>query len=117
MQPLNYGVVYQDDHTPPLIINRIEFKSNFDFESKIKQILVGTPTAYPHKKDFLYVNVDHCSRQLLLMTEKLEMPILVPYLFPGNLSTRKNDSDLKEWLFINAQGQRARLSCGQFHDM
>jgi hypothetical protein len=60
MQPKNFGIVVQNDHEPALTINRIEISSNFDFEKRISQIMVGEPMTYPHKKDFLYVNVYLC---------------------------------------------------------
>nr|KAJ3422854.1 hypothetical protein HK105_005938 [Polyrhizophydium stewartii] len=111
MQPRNFGLVKDDSHSPPLIINRIQ--TNFPFSSRVKQIMVSEPIRYPHKDNFLYVNV-------LLMTEQTDMPLLIPYLYQGSLDKRRKDvphNDLKEWLIINSNGERARLSTHKFHKM
>ncbi|KAI8923437.1 hypothetical protein BC831DRAFT_470910 [Entophlyctis helioformis] len=106
MQPSNCGIIRQDESFPPTTVNRIEIRTNFDFASKIKQIMVSAPRTYPNKLNFLYVNV-------LLMTEHIEMPLLVPYLYQGSLDKRKKDvphNNLKEWLIVNASGARARFT-------
>ncbi|KAL2918855.1 hypothetical protein HK105_201689 [Polyrhizophydium stewartii] len=135
MQPRNFGLVKDDSHSPPLIINRVEasalacvshcrkhgltlgilrqIQTNFPFSSRVKQIMVSEPIRYPHKDNFLYVNV-------LLMTEQTDMPLLIPYLYQGSLDKRRKDvphNDLKEWLIINSNGERARLSTHKFHKM
>ncbi len=107
---------------------RQQLDTAFDFERRVKQILVSPAVAYPHKQDFAYCHV-------ILLTENMKMPLLVPYLFPTRVvpeaegegapppppSTprpRKLRNDLRHWLFINSAGARARHSVeGEFHDI
>ncbi|KAJ3047431.1 hypothetical protein HK097_011541 [Rhizophlyctis rosea] len=117
----NYGIVKYEDHKPVLIVNRIEINTGFDFEQRVKQIMVSDPQTYPHKENYSYVNV-------LLLTENMNIPLLVPYIYPTTVKvtpppetkgkksgTQKND--LQEWLLINAKGARARHSIHEYHSV
>ncbi|KAI9206994.1 uncharacterized protein BJ171DRAFT_495397 [Polychytrium aggregatum] len=129
----NFGIVPQDEHKHQILINRIEALTAFDFEKRVKQILVSEAIPYPHKADFFYVNV-------LLCTENMMMPLLLPYLFSSDITRpegtgpaqtaaqargKKKDqpknakirNELKEWLLINSKGDRARLSIHEYHNV
>ncbi|KAJ3290553.1 hypothetical protein HK104_006690 [Borealophlyctis nickersoniae] len=124
MQVRNYGIVRQEEHKSMLVINRVEIDTGFDFEQRVKQIMVSDPIPYPNKGDFSYVNV-------LLLTEKLELPLLVPYIYPNAVQSKTKGSgsdkskkgeklvknDLKEWLLINSKGQRSRHSIHEYHSI
>jgi hypothetical protein len=106
MQPKNFGIVLSECHDPPVIVNRIEMFTNFDFEQRISQLMVGASIEYPFKDGYMYANV-------LLLTEKMAMPLLVPYIYPKEYCGQQNN--LQEWLLINSKGMRARLSLNSFH--
>lgn len=98
----NYGILVD---SLPNIINRIEIKSNYDFEKGIKQLLIGESREYPHKQGFMFVNV-------LLLTEQQHMPFVLPYIYKSDYQGTQND--LTQWLLINASGAHARLSIDAF---
>ncbi|KAI9106048.1 hypothetical protein DFS34DRAFT_42986 [Phlyctochytrium arcticum] len=115
----NFGVVRQDDHYPPLVINRLEIDTGFDFGKRIKQLMVSDSIDFPLREGFRYCN-------LVLLTEVLEVPLLVPYVYPSALlkedesATLKRSlikNDLREWLLINSKHQRSRQSISEFHDV
>ncbi|KAJ3019144.1 hypothetical protein HKX48_002335 [Thoreauomyces humboldtii] len=99
----NYGVLREVDHVRPILINRVEIETGFDL-NRIRQVLVAESEEYPHKEGFRAANV-------LLFTENMTLPILIPYIYPAS------GNDLKEWLLINARGLRSRQSIGEFHDL
>jgi hypothetical protein len=101
----SFGVFLEQNHELSIQVNRIHVISSFDFQSRIKQIMVSEPIKYPHKPDFLYVHV-------LLMTERIELPIILPYIFPGKLNAKGNN--LKEWLIVNSKGLNSRLSINEY---
>ncbi|KAI8821626.1 uncharacterized protein EV422DRAFT_424317 [Fimicolochytrium jonesii] len=106
----NYGIVRHDDHQPPMIINRIEIDTGFDL-NRIRQILVSEPVKYSHRSGFHYVN-------LLLITENPMIPILLPYLYTEAVKAtdaKQIKNDLREWVFINSKGLRARHSVQEYH--
>ena len=71
--------------------------------------MISPALVYPLKSDLLYCHV-------ILLTDITEIPLLTPYLYSSSSeSGRKND--LKEWLFINNKGQRARHAVLQYHNV
>jgi hypothetical protein len=68
---------------------------------------------------FTYDYLD-AHEQVILLTENMMMPLMVPYLYPSNVQLSTGDfkkNDLKEWLLINAKGHRARHSITEYHDV
>ncbi|OZJ03604.1 hypothetical protein BZG36_03695 [Bifiguratus adelaidae] len=116
----NCGIVANmTNERRPKAINRVEVDTNFDFH-KIVQVMISPPTPYPHKADYVYVNV-------LLFTDK-PLPILIPYLYDTALKTPVQNegeevrdvvmkNDLKDWLFVNNLGVRARHKISEYHDI
>ncbi|CDH59068.1 hypothetical protein RO3G_08010 [Lichtheimia corymbifera JMRC:FSU:9682] len=121
---INCGITPNFDKRTARAINRLELDTNVDL-SKVQQVMVSPPIPYPHKADFHYVN-------LILVTEK-PIPFLAPYLYQENVKviqpekifdegrkkvpskevTLKND--MREFLFINKRGMRARFSIREYH--
>ncbi len=93
----------------PIAINRIEVDTGFQFD-KIKQVLVSPPIHCPHDRTLTY-------RNICLYTDK-PVPILLAYLYPTHHQTAHATpvtNRLVEWLFINNNGQRARMQVDRFH--
>ena len=106
--PKNYGIVLQDKS----IVNRMELDTGFDFNSRIKQILISETSKYPLKENYGYIH-------LILLTDNMKIPLLIPYLFPLEFHDEEKckKNTLKEWLFINAKGWRARHSIQEYHSI
>ncbi|KAI9272762.1 hypothetical protein BDA99DRAFT_477022 [Phascolomyces articulosus] len=121
---INCGIVPNFEKKVARAINRIELDTNVDV-SKIEQVMVSPNTPYPHKPGFSYVN--------LILVTKQPIPFLAPYLYQTNLKviqpekeqegrktipskevTLKND--LREFLFVNKRGIRARFTIHAYHD-
>lgn len=88
-----------------LVVNRVEVDTTFDF-TKVRMLLVSTPSTCWEKPGFAYVN-------LVLFTEK-PVPLLLPYLYQRDLQP---DNDLRQWVFINKKGERARHEVSQLEDV
>ncbi|KAG0173674.1 hypothetical protein DFQ28_007985 [Apophysomyces sp. BC1034] len=121
---INCGLVPNFEQKKARAINRVELDTMFDI-SKVQQVMVSPAVNYPHKPHFSYVN-------LILVTNQ-PIPFIAPYLYQTNFKTiqpekeedgRKFPSkevvlknDLREFLFINKKGMRARLSIHEYHDV
>ncbi|GJJ71722.1 hypothetical protein EMPS_04079 [Entomortierella parvispora] len=129
----NFGVVVDMSRKKPIAINRIEIDSTMDFKL-IQQIMVSPGIPYPHKENFEYVNV-------LLFTEGMQTPMLVPYLYDTKFKTQEpleeneektgtvdnSEADqrpwinvknnLTEWLLVNSHHMRARHHIDEYHDI
>ncbi|KAI9027532.1 hypothetical protein CLU79DRAFT_582340 [Phycomyces nitens] len=121
---INCGIVPNFELKKARAINRVELDTVQDI-SKIQQVMVSPAVAYPNKPNFNYVH-------LILVTEE-PTPFLVPYLYQTNLKViqpakeeqgRKTASkevvlktDLREFLFINRRGVRARFTVHEYHDV
>ncbi|ORX56412.1 hypothetical protein DM01DRAFT_1406717 [Hesseltinella vesiculosa] len=121
---LNCGVIPNFDMRKARAVNRIELDTNFDV-NKIEQVMVSPAVPYPHKDHYFYVNV-------VLVTGS-PIPLIAPYLYHNAVKVtqpEKKDgdrtipskqvvlkNDLKEYLFINKQGVRARFSIHEYHNV
>lgn len=119
---LNCGVVFGEETTNngqetemEKVINRVEFKSGFDF-NRIGQIMTSDAMVqYPFKGGY-------CFTLVLLFVKGKENgmnPIIFPYIYNPTVSkiqnkTRKITNDLTEWLFINNGQQRTRMAISQY---
>ncbi|KAI9474300.1 MAG: hypothetical protein EXX96DRAFT_529507 [Benjaminiella poitrasii] len=119
----NCGIISNFDNKKPKAINRVEVDTNCDL-SKVQQIMVSPPIAYPHKENFNYVN-------LVLVTSQ-PIPLLVPYLYKTNMKVTQParevggrnypskevvlKNDLKDYLLINKNGIRSRFTIHEYHD-
>ncbi|KAL0078751.1 hypothetical protein F4703DRAFT_1796836 [Phycomyces blakesleeanus] len=121
---INCGIVPNFELKKARAINRVELDTVQDI-SKIQQVMVSPAVVYPNKPNFNYVH-------LILVTED-PTPFLVPYLYQTNLKViqpakeeegRKSASkevvlktDLREFLFLNRRGVRARFTIHEYHDV
>ncbi|KAI8371578.1 uncharacterized protein BYT42DRAFT_537361 [Radiomyces spectabilis] len=120
---LNCGIVPNFDRRKAKAVNRVELDTNIDV-NKIQQVMVSPPVSYPHKAHFSYVN-------LILVTGQ-PIPFIAPYLYQNNLKVTQPESeedgrkypsklvtlknDLREFLFINKRGIRARITIHEYFD-
>ena len=116
--PKNYGLVVDYMSHPnekPILINRLEFSTGFDFD-KVTEIKCSPPfSCRPHLPTYDY-------RHLLLSVNETVF-IVVPYIYPQTLKwshpthghTYLLKNKLDEWLFINSKYQRARLKVSAFN--
>ncbi|ORZ02303.1 hypothetical protein BCR43DRAFT_481339 [Syncephalastrum racemosum] len=122
---INCGIVPNFDNKKAKAVNRVELDTQIDL-NKIQQVMVSPPVQYPHKPNFEYVH-------LILVTGQ-PIPFLAPYLYQTNLKVtqpeREDDNgrktpakeivlknDLKQYLFINKKGLRARFSIHEYHSV
>ncbi|KAI8141505.1 hypothetical protein BJV82DRAFT_518261 [Fennellomyces sp. T-0311] len=121
---INCGVVPNFEKKTARAINRLELDTNVDL-SKVEQVMVSPAVPYPHKQDFLYVN-------LILVKLGQPIPFLAPYLYQTNVKVMQPEkeqegrktipskevtlkNDLREFLFINKRGARARFTIHEYH--
>ena len=109
------------------VVNRIEIASGMEF-SKIVQIMVSEPLAYPFRDGYSYVHV------LCFTSSSNTMALLLPYIYApwlrqqfseesdttDILASKKQELDsfqnnLQEWLLINEQQHRSRHSIHEYH--
>ncbi|KAI7866535.1 hypothetical protein BDF14DRAFT_1882515 [Spinellus fusiger] len=121
---INCGIVPNFEMKKARAVHRVELDTENDI-SKIQQVMVSPALVYPHKPNFRYVH-------LILVTDQ-PVPYLVPYLYQYNLKViqpakeedgRKTPSkqvtlknDLREFLFINKSGFRARFTIHDYHNV
>ncbi|KAI9497650.1 hypothetical protein BDB00DRAFT_585028 [Zychaea mexicana] len=122
---INCGVVPNFEKKTARAINRIELDTNVDV-SKIEQVMVSPAVPYPHKPNFNYVN--------LILVSSQPVPFLAPYLYQTNVQVTQPEkeqegrktipskevvlkNDLREFLFINKRGIRARFTIHAYHDV
>ena len=86
-------------------MNRVEVDTTFDF-TKVTMLLVSAETACWVKPGYSYAHV-------VLFTEK-PVPLLLPYLYD---KAHQADNNLREWVFINKRGDRARHSVDALEDV
>lgn len=120
----NCGIIANFDSKKARAINRVELDTNCDL-SKVQQIMVSPPVAYPHKAGFNYVN-------LILVTSQ-PIPFLAPYLYKTSVKVTQPEkeeqgrkypskeinlkNDLRDYLLINKNGVRSRFTIHEYHDV
>ncbi len=88
-----------------VVVNRVECDTTFDF-TKVGTLLVSAGVACHLRPGYEYVNV-------VLFTEK-PVPMLVPYIYDR---AGQPENNLRQWVFVNKKGERARHSIDSFTDV
>ncbi|KAK8814166.1 hypothetical protein WA158_008028 [Blastocystis sp. Blastoise] len=86
--------------------NRVDLNTSFDF-NKLKMVIISDPIPCPHKPGYNYINV-------VLFTEKLK-PMILPYIYDTSYASKGHT--LKNWVFVNNQGEEAYHTIDSFEEI